>query len=108
MIPSCSTQFIKLSELLLKVEIIKIKSIRNFTLDIPIEQGLHAIAGTNGIGKSTIMALLAIPFRPALLNDLFKNSASDCSIKYEFEDNSDIWTQNSGRWKTQRGRQKVE
>ncbi|WP_417534755.1 AAA family ATPase [Marinobacterium stanieri] len=82
----------------LKIEIENIKSIKSFSLEIPIEQGLYAIAGTNGVGKSTIMALLAIPFRPALLSDLFGNCGHDSKINYFYSGKEDHWEKNESRW----------
>ncbi|WP_405279545.1 AAA family ATPase [Cobetia sp. Ld8] len=85
----------------LKVEIENVKSIKNFSLEIPIEQGLYAIAGTNGVGKSTIMALLAVPFRPALLNDLFGRCGNTSKVNYFYEGKSDYWEKEEAgaRWK---------
>lgn len=85
----------------LKVEIENVKSIKNFSLEIPIEQGLYAIAGTNGVGKSTIMALLAVPFRPALLNDLFGRCGNASKVNYFYEGKSDYWEKEGAgaRWK---------
>lgn len=85
----------------LKITINNMKSIKNFTLEIPIEQGLYAIAGTNGIGKSTIMALLAIPFRPALLTVLFNSCDKNATITYEYDEKKDDWKKNSGTWKVE-------
>lgn len=83
----------------LKIEIENIKSIKKFILEIPIDQGLYAIAGTNGIGKSTLMALLAIPFRPALLNDLFSSCGVNSKISYYYDNKEDHWGIEGGTWK---------
>lgn len=83
---------------LLKVEIENIKNIKNFTLEIPIEQGLHVVAGTNGIGKSTIMALLAVPFRPSILWTIFSNSRDDSRVKYEYDGMTDVWYKDQSKW----------
>lgn len=68
--------------MMLKIEINNVKSIKNFSLEIPVEQGLHVIAGSNGIGKSSIMALLAVPFRPAVLWTIFNNAKEESSVSY--------------------------
>ncbi len=83
---------------MLKIEIENVKSIKNFTLEIPIEQGLHVIAGSNGIGKSSIMALLAVPFRPAVLWTIFNNSSADSRVSYTYEEKQDIWSRDNGKW----------
>ena len=90
----------------LKVKVKNIKSIKDFTLEIPIEQGLYAIAGTNGIGKSTLMALLATPFRPALLNDLFSSCGSASELSYFYENKEDHWEVKNQKWRTKHTRQR--
>lgn len=91
----------------LKIQIENIKSIKSFSLEIPIEQGLYAIAGTNGVGKSTIMALLAVPFRPALLSDLFGNCGQDSKINYYYSEKEDHWEKIGPRWQI-KGKQSKE
>lgn len=82
----------------LKIEIQNIKNIKEFTLEIPVEQGLHVIAGSNGIGKSTIMAILAVPFRKSILGTIFSNSQENSSIKYEYDGMIDIWSKHQSKW----------
>lgn len=82
----------------LKVSIKNLKNIKNFSLEIPIEQGLHVIAGSNGIGKSTIMGLLAEPFMPSVLWTIFSNANSDSAVEYSYEGNTDVWARDEGRW----------
>lgn len=83
----------------LKVRIKNLKSIKDFSLGIPIKQGLHVIAGSNGIGKSTIMALLAEPFRPSILWTIFSHAGPDSSVEYSYEDKTDLWLRKDGLWK---------
>lgn len=83
---------------MLKIEINNVKSIKNFSLEIPVEQGLHVIAGSNGIGKSSIMALLAVPFRPAVLWTIFNNTKEESSVSYEYDGKKDIWNKKDGKW----------
>ncbi|UJF21538.1 AAA family ATPase [Shewanella sp. OMA3-2] len=85
----------------LKVSIKNLKSIRDFSMEIPIEQGLHVIAGSNGIGKSTIMGLLAEPFRPSVLWTIFSNANHDSVVEYTYEGNTDLWTREGNLWKLQ-------
>ncbi|TKK30921.1 hypothetical protein PspCFBP13528_14330 [Pseudomonas sp. CFBP13528] len=85
----------------LKVSIKNLKNIKNFSLEIPIEQGLHVIAGSNGIGKSTIMGLLAEPFMPSVLWTIFSNANSDSAVEYSYEGNTDVWAREEGRWELQ-------
>lgn len=83
---------------MLKIEIVNVKSIKQFSLEIPIEQGLHVIAGTNGIGKSSIMALLAVPFHPAILWTIFENSNDDSRVSYTYSGKCDNWHRKEGKW----------
>lgn len=85
----------------LTVSIKNLKNIKNFSLEIPIEQGLHVIAGSNGIGKSTIMGLLAEPFMPSVLWTIFSNANSDSAVEYSYEGNTDVWAREEGRWELQ-------
>jgi energy-coupling factor transporter ATP-binding protein EcfA2 len=82
----------------LTVNIQNIKSIKDFSIEIPIEQGLYAIAGTNGVGKSTLMALLAIPFRPALLKTLFDSCSIGSRSTYSYDGKRDSWLKKSEGW----------
>ncbi|OZY85888.1 hypothetical protein CBP51_02295 [Cellvibrio mixtus] len=82
----------------LKVTIKNLKNIKNFSLSIPIEQGLHVIAGSNGIGKSTIMGLLAEPFRPSVLWTIFSHANNDSHIEYNYEGKTDIWLRINNKW----------
>ena len=43
----------------LKMTIHKIKSIQHAVLEFPVENGIHAIIGNNGTGKSTIIYTMA-------------------------------------------------
>ncbi|RBP75288.1 putative AbiEii toxin of type IV toxin-antitoxin system [Shewanella putrefaciens] len=85
----------------LKVKIKNLKNIKDFSLTIPIEQGLHVIAGSNGIGKSTIMGLLAAPFRSSVLSTIFNHANTDSSVEYSYEDKTDLWIREEGKWRIQ-------
>ena len=61
---------------ILKVTIHKIKSIEHAELELPIENGLYAIIGNNGTGKSTIIYSMA----------QLMNSASLTSFGVDFEE----------------------
>lgn len=81
-----------------KVSINNLKNIKNFSLEIPIEQGLHVIAGSNGIGKSTIMSLLAEPFMPSVLWTKFGHASNDSSVEYSYEGETDLWVRENDKW----------
>jgi energy-coupling factor transporter ATP-binding protein EcfA2 len=82
----------------LTLNIKNVKSIKKFQLSIKIEQGLHAISGSNGIGKSTIMTLLSVPFRPTLLNTIFSRSVIGASVTYEIDGKLDEYTKGIKQW----------
>jgi len=46
-----------MANIILKIH--DIKGIENGTIELPIENGIFAIVGNNGSGKSTIMSCLA-------------------------------------------------
>lgn len=82
----------------LTLKVNRVKSIKEFSLTIMINQGVHAISGTNGIGKSTIMSLLAVPFRPALLNHIFYRGQPNSTIEYELDGVVDTYIKKEGKW----------
>ncbi|WP_122415001.1 AAA family ATPase [Pseudomonas viridiflava] len=84
---------------MLKIDIENVKNIKKFTLEIPVEQGLHVIAGSNGIGKSSIMAMLSVPFRPSVLDTIFSNSSAGSRISYDYQGGQDIWSRENGQWR---------
>jgi hypothetical protein len=85
----------------LKVTIKSLKNIKDFSLEIPVKQGLHVIAGSNGIGKSTIMGLLAEPFRPSVLWTIFSHANPESSVEYNYEGKTDLWLRKDGKWALQ-------
>jgi len=91
-----------------KIEIKNVKNIKEFSLEIPVEQGLHVISGINGIGKSTIMGLLSVPFRPTILWKIFKNPNSNSSVSYSYNGSSDIWVVNEESKWVLKGKKKLD
>lgn len=83
---------------MLKISIENVKNIKKFTLEIPVEQGLHVIAGSNGIGKSSIMAMLAVPFMPSVLDKIFSNSSAASRISYDYQGAQDVWARENDKW----------
>ena len=73
----------------LKITIHKIKSIQNGILNLPMENGLYAIVGNNGTGKSTIMYSMAQLINKNSLYE-FKINARDDDSFLEFEYNGRI------------------
>ena len=61
----------------LKMHISKIKCIRDFTIELPIERGLYAITGQNGFGKSTIVTCASSVFFNLPMKDYFGDYIED-------------------------------
>lgn len=82
-----------------QLEVKKLKSFDNFAIELSLEKGLYAITGTNGVGKSSLMSLLAKPFLPKILDIYFTKSAIDGSIvTYKMGDSQETNSLEGGRW----------
>lgn len=77
----------------LLLEIKNIRGIKHFTIEIPIESGLFAITGENGIGKSTVFrALSKIVYRAALQKFFPRDGNSNSTIKFSHAGKTNTWT----------------
>lgn len=86
-----------------KLEVKNIKSFENFTIEISLEKGLYAITGTNGVGKSTLMTLLAKPFLPTILETHFSKSAAEKSeVHYKLDNCEEINTYKNSKWDSEK------
>ena len=85
------------------VNIHNIKGIDDFEFEIPSEKGLYAIAGENGIGKSTIMSCAACSFFNVTLNDYFGKPRQDSRIQFTYGNNWKIIESKDGEWLNSRG-----
>ncbi len=84
----------------INVTINKIKNINNFNIDIPLENGIYALVGANGCGKSTIMLALSQLVGKFNLSQLTEDAYTDDSyINYIFKGLEDKWYQVNGFWK---------
>src|SRR6056297_503943 len=87
----------------LKLHIENLKNFTNFDLEISLEKGLYAITGTNGSGKSTVIALLSKPFQPSILGKIFhREKKKDSKIIYEYGDSQDECAVQGGNWVSNR------
>lgn len=76
----------------LKITIHKIKSIQNGILNLPMENGLYAIVGNNGTGKSTIMYSIAQLINKNSLYEFKINARNDDSfVKFEYNGRINHW-----------------
>ena len=84
----------------LKMTINKIKSIDNLEIDLPIENGLYAITGQNGSGKSTVVTCASSVFFNMRMNDYFGLTAADASINFQLNNATRGWKKlPDGRWR---------
>ncbi|MBL0639143.1 AAA family ATPase [Aeromonas veronii] len=88
------------------LEVRHLKSFENFSVELSLEKGLYAITGTNGVGKSSLMSLLAKPFLPSVLDTYFLKSANEnseviykidgCEEKHQYKNNAWISEKKGG------------
>ena len=86
----------------LQLEIKGIKGIHNVNLDIPLENGIYALVGCNGCGKSTILQSLAQLIRPTNALWALKNNdfSPDSYVNFNVGNEEDDWRANNKyRWK---------
>ncbi|MBP7679307.1 MAG: AAA family ATPase [Bacteroidales bacterium] len=83
----------------LKMTINKIKSIDHLEIELPIENGLYAITGQNGSGKSTVVTCASSVFFNMRMNDYFGLTADDASIEFSLNNSTRGWRKlPDGRW----------
>ncbi|HAT1645680.1 TPA: ATP-binding protein [Raoultella planticola] len=81
----------------LKIE--NLKNFEDFQVNLNLEKGLYAITGTNGVGKSSLMSLLAKPFLPKILDTNFSNSSKNTSrVAYSIDGNVEEYSFNGTKW----------
>jgi len=82
------------------IEIKDIKGIVSASLELPLDNGVYALVGGNGTGKSTVLQAFAQLIRPQ--NALFALKQNDfdtsSSTAFSYQGNSDFWRYN-GFWK---------
>jgi len=82
---------------MLEIEIVNIRNIKNVKLSLPFSNGLYAITGINGIGKSTIFSALSrVVYRGALKNYFRKDGDNSSSITYRLNGIENIWQRRIG------------
>lgn len=80
------------------MKIQKIKSVESFEFDIPLLQGLYALTGENGTGKSTIISCAATSFYNPLMYEYFGAPIDGSRIEFELNERKRLITSNRGRW----------
>lgn len=86
-----------MSNLLLNIK--SIKNISNATITIPIENGVYCVAGTNGVGKSTILSCLAQTVFKSSLNCLNEEDFDESSIvSFDYNNEKVEWRYKNHKW----------
>lgn len=77
---------------MLQVKVENVRSLDDFSLALPFKSGLHAIAGENGIGKSTIFSCLSkFVYRGSLISYFRSDGNASSRITYKFKDLTNSW-----------------
>ena len=85
---------------ILRMTIHDIKGIENGIVEIPIENGVYSLVGSNGVGKSTIMSCFAQLLSRHNLGQLKSEDYSESSyVEFIYEGHVDKWTCENGFWK---------
>lgn len=83
----------------LHMTIKNIKNIRECNFEIPLDNGLYAIVGENGCGKSTLMLIMSMLVKPSSRKALEPFDYQDDSvIDIEVDNNIDHWHVSEGIW----------
>ncbi|MBQ8701875.1 MAG: AAA family ATPase [Prevotella sp.] len=94
----------------IKVVINRIKNIKHAELELPFENGVYSLVGTNGCGKSTILLLLAqLVYNRALDSLKREDFSSDSSLSFEINGVNDTWTysRRERKWISSRGDERL-
>lgn len=84
----------------IKMHIHNIKCIKDVCIELPLEQGLYAITGQNGSGKSTIVACASSMFLNLPMKEYFGETDADACIDFELEKNKRSWKKiGNQKWK---------
>lgn len=84
----------------LDIKINKLKNIFYLELSLPIKQGLYAITGTNGIGKSTLMTVVSKVIQKSAFNNKFRSHdyAQDSFIELQYQGVINKWYIKNNKW----------
>lgn len=82
----------------IKLSIKNIKNIVDAELDLPLDNGIYALVGINGCGKSTLMLCLAQLIRNQLDRLSFGDFSSQSSVSFEYKKSITTWTNKNNKW----------
>lgn len=75
-----------------------IKSIKDFTFEIPTEKGLYALTGENASGKSTVISCAATAFYNPLLYSYFGQPYDGSKIEFSYKGKNRHVTSSGTQW----------
>lgn len=79
-----------------------IKSIKDFTFEIPTEKGLYALTGENASGKSTVISCAATAFYNPVLYSYFGQPYDGSKIEFNYKGKNRYVTSSGNQWFTPR------
>lgn len=95
----------------LNMKIKNVKMIKDFTFSFPLEQGLYAITGENGSGKSTIVTCASTVFFDLPMYDYFGRPKDGAYIEFSLADTYRKWKfeyNKKSQWKKEFSNQKMK
>lgn len=76
----------------LKVSIKNLRNVSNMNISIKISNGVSAVCGINGVGKSTLFSVLSrTVYKNALRSYFSKDGSDQTEIVFEFNGKTNIW-----------------
>lgn len=86
-----------MSALLIRIH--NIKNIKDAQLEIPFDNGIYTIVGSNGCGKSTLMLCMAQLLSNQLSRLAVSDAKTDSFVEFEVDGNKSIWRRtNTLKW----------
>ena len=86
-----------MSTLLIRIH--NIKNIKDAQIEIPFDNGIYTIVGSNGCGKSTLMLCMAQLLSNQLSRLAVSDAKTDSFVEFEVDGNESIWRRsNTPKW----------
>ncbi len=83
----------------LLIRIHNIKNIKDAQIEIPFDNGIYTIVGSNGCGKSTLMLCMAQLLSNQLSRLAVSDAKTDSFVEFEVDGNESIWRRsNTPKW----------